>query len=83
MYTATCAARGRHLRHLVSTGQTLVEDSMLTFDPREFCYIIYNDFARVYMIVNKGNTLFWTVAPQNRDTSKAESSRAKNFLGSI
>jgi hypothetical protein len=83
MYTAMCAARGRHLRHLVSTSQILVEDGMLTSDPRELCYIIYNDFARVYMIVDEGNTLFWTVAPQDRDTSKAESSRTKNFLGSI
>jgi hypothetical protein len=35
------------------------------------------------MIVDKGNTLFSTISPQNRDASKAKTSRAKNFLGSI
>ncbi len=35
------------------------------------------------MIVDKGNALLPTVATQNGDTSKAESGRAKNFLGSV
>jgi hypothetical protein len=35
------------------------------------------------MIIDEGNAFLFTVTPQDRDTSKAESSRAKNFLGPI
>jgi hypothetical protein len=35
------------------------------------------------MIIDKGNAFLFTVAPQDRDTGKAKSSRAKNFLGTI
>ena len=55
----------------------------LTFNTRELRQVVDYNLAGVDMIVNKGDTCSLTVTSQSRHSSKAESSRPKNFLGAV
>jgi hypothetical protein len=57
--------------------------SKQTFYARILSQIVNNDLARVYVIIDEGNTFFWSITSQNRNSSQAKTSRSNDFLRSI
>jgi len=54
-----------------------------TFDPRELRQIINNNLASVDVIINERDTFFRTITPKDRYTSKTETCRADDAVGTI
>lgn len=54
-----------------------------TFDARKLREIIDNDFARMDVVVNERNAFFRSIPSQDRDTCKAEASRANDTVRTV
>lgn len=55
----------------------------ITLYSGELCEVVNNDFAGVYVIVNKGYPFTRPLPPKDGNASEAESSGTQNLLRSI
>lgn len=57
----------------------LISSLLHTIDAREFCQIVHNNFTRVYIIINEGYSLMWSIPSQSRHSCQAESCGSNDF----
>ena len=53
---------GLRLQAIFMCDKTTCEPRELTFYPRELCQIVNNDLAGMDIIVDEGDSLFWSVS---------------------